>query len=176
MRIMLNGGHFPGADPGAVGARVTEAEICRLLMELTAVRLRNCGFEVLTLQSDDLEAVCEASNAFASDIFISVHCNAAQNRAAHGTEVYAMSDAGSLLAEHIRGRLCEIDDLSDRGVKDGSWLYVLKATEAVAVLVETAFISNFDDETLLIDKPNEFAAAICEGVCDYIVERRHLGG
>ena len=176
MRITLNGGHFPGADPGAIGARVSEAEMCRLLMELTAVRLRNCGFEVQTLQSDDLEAVCEASNAFASDLFVAVHCNAAVNSGAHGMEVYAMSDAGGRLAENIRENLCTIEDLADRGVKDGSWLYVLQNTEAAAVLVETAFISNFDDESLLLDRPDAFAAAICRGICDFLVERGNLGG
>lgn len=168
MRICINGGHFPGRDPGALGARTDEATLCRRLMEMTAVVLRECGCEVATVQADDLEVIVGVSDGFKSEVFVSIHCNAAVNMAAHGTEIYAMSSEGFLLADAIRERLLEVNDLEDRGTKDGSHLYVVNQTEAVAVLVETAFISNFDDETLLIAQTESFAAAIGAGVMDYL--------
>lgn len=48
-------------------------------------------------------------------------------------------------------------------------LHVLKATKAPAVLVETAFISNPEEEKLLRDKPEMFAEGIFEGIKNYII-------
>lgn len=171
MRITLNGGHCPGKDPGAIGAVSEEAEICRRIMELAAADLREQGFEVLSVQADDLGPVVEASNGFESAVFVAIHCNGADNAVAHGAEVFAMSEEGELLAAGIQDRLVAIGGLADRGVKDGSWLYVLNQTEAVAVLVETAFITNEADEALLLTVPERFAAAISSGIADYCRER-----
>jgi len=59
----------------------------------------------------------------------------------------------------------------DRGVKGAepgrNGLYVLSNTDAVAVLVETAFIDNAEDEVLLRTKQNEFARAIARGITDF---------
>ena len=33
MRMVINGGHCPGKDPGAVGEAVQEADVCRKVME-----------------------------------------------------------------------------------------------------------------------------------------------
>ena len=60
---------------------------------------------------------------------------------------------------------------ADRGIKGAvpgkNGLYVLSNTDAVAVLVETAFIDNAEDEVLLRTKQNEFARAIARGITDF---------
>lgn len=47
------------------------------------------------------------------------------------------------------------------------WELVILNTGMPAVLVELAFISNKDDEKLLINAQDEFARAIARGVTDY---------
>ena len=82
-----------------------------------------------------------------------------------------MSDEGVLLADCIRERVLSAGDFCDRGTKDGRHLYVINQTEATAVLLETAFITNFDDETLLIEYIGELALAISDGISDFIYGR-----
>ena len=59
----------------------------------------------------------------------------------------------------------------DRGVKGAkpgvNGLYVLNNTDAVAVLVELAFIDNESDAALLRERQDDFARAIARGVTDY---------
>ena len=62
----------------------------------------------------------------------------------------------------------------NRGVKVGERLYVLKNTDAPAVLVETAFIDNPDDAKLLVDREDDFARAIARGVTDYFQNEKPL--
>ena len=168
MRIVLNGGHMPGMDPGACGTYSTEAEICRKVMESSARLLRDMGNEVLTVQSDELEAIAGAADGFGADIFVSIHCNGAVTQAAKGTEVYAMSEEGYELGLCIDRAIVDYLGTADRGVKDGSRLYVVNQTEATAVLVELAFITNPDDEWLLNERTDDFASALAAGIIQYI--------
>lgn len=167
MRIVLNAGHMPGMDPGACGSYSTEAEICRQVMERCAVLLRDSGHEVLSVQSDDLELIVGATEGFRADIFVSIHCNGAVTQAAKGTEVYAMSEGGYQLGLCIHRAIVDCLETVDRGVKDGSRLYVVNQTEATAVLVELAFITNEDDEWLLNQRTEDFASAVTAGIVEY---------
>ena len=154
---------MPGMDPGACGTYSTEAEICRKVMESSARLLRDMGNEVLTVQSDELEAIAGAADGFGADIF-----NGAVTQAAKGTEVYAMSEEGYELGLCIDRAIVDYLGTADRGVKDGSRLYVVNQTEATAVLVELAFITNPDDELLLNERTDDFASALAAGIMQYI--------
>ena len=168
MKIAVNGGHCPGKDPGALGAHDTEAAVCRRIMEQSALMLRDAGHEVLSVQGNELEAIVGASDGFGADVFVSIHCNAVENPAAHGTEVFAVSAAGKELARCMLERLTGLMGTTSRGVKDGGGLYVIRRTQAVAVLVETAFITNEQEESLLLVRPESFAAAMVLGLQDFI--------
>ena len=60
-----------------------------------------------------------------------------------------------------------ISELKDRGVKQTDKLYVLNATNAIAVLVELAFIDESNDLALLEEKLNVFARAVARGATDF---------
>lgn len=171
MRIVLNAGHMPGMDPGARGAYSIEADICRLVMESCGRILRDGGNEVLTVQCNELAPIAAASDGFGADIFISIHCNGANTPAAKGTEVYAMSEAGYSLGLSVDYSITRQLETADRGVKDGSRLYLVNRTEAVAVLVELAFITNEEDERRLNEETEDFAAALAAGITRYIAEK-----
>lgn len=168
MKICINGGHCPGKDPGAVGEYLQEADVAKQLMHSVAGYLRNVGYEVLEVQENELHEITDASNAWGADIFVSIHCNAATNRSAKGTETYCYGGGkGELLAYCIQRQIVKSLRTVDRGVKFSKELYVLRHTDCPAVLAETAFISNPEDEALLRDNLDDFARAIARSITDY---------
>lgn len=168
MKICINGGHYPGKDSGAVGDYLKETDVAKNLMHSVAGYLRAVGYEVLEVQENELYEITDASNSWGADLFVSLHCNAAVNRSARGTETFCYgAGEGESLAYCIQQQIVDSLGTVDRGVKYSKGLYVLRYTECPAVLVETAFISNPEDETLLRDRMDDFARAIARGVTDY---------
>lgn len=174
MKIAINGGHYPGLDSGAVGEKgLEEANVTRDLMELVADYLEQAGFETIQIQENELQDICDSSNEFGADLFISLHCNSAENRGAKGTETFCLtqfSEAGKL-AQYIQSQIVTSLGTVDRGVKADRF-YVLRHTDCPAVLVECAFISNSDDEVLLASKQgrDDIASAIARGITDYVAK------
>lgn len=170
-KVVINGGHYVGADPGALGSKTTEAEVTFDLMGRVAAYLETAGCEVLTVHKSELADICTTANKWGSDLFVSIHCNAANGKA-RGTETFAYygSNAGDALAHHIQSQIVASIGTVDRGVKEAGF-YVLKHTNCPAVLVECAFIDNVYDEALLIEREDDFARAIARGVTDYITRK-----
>ena len=175
MRVFLNPGHAPNGnpDPGACGYGLRECDVAKNVADLAAGYLSAAGVEVVdNFQSDSLHEVVSASNRADADVFISIHCNAC-NGSANGTEVWHFygSSAGEMLARCIQNQIVDALGTVDRGVKGAkpgvNGLYVLSNTDAVAVLVELAFIDHASDAELLRSRQDEFARAIARGITDY---------
>lgn len=171
-KVVVNGGHEPNVDSGAVGSRSTEAEVTQKLMLLVSAYLEKAGCKVMAVQTADLAEICNVTNRWGADILVSIHCNAF-NQKAKGTETFAYygSREGDALAHHIQSQIVTSLATTNRGVKEAGF-YVLKHTKCTAVLVETAFIDNKGDEQLLLDKTDEFARAIARGVTDYVSAKK----
>lgn len=181
MKIFINPGHDLDYDSGAVNTNygITEAAIAKSVGDKVAYYLNNVGYETKVMQSDNLNydsdyadrpyPVCVAANDWNSDLFISIHCNAA-NTIAKGTEclVYSLGGQSEDLANCIQNQIINSLNTVDRGLKIRPELTVLKRTHMTAVLVELAFIDNDEDAYLLINRQDDFAAAIARGVTDYV--------
>jgi len=172
MKITINGGHYPRHDSGAVGhTGLQEANVTFDVMARVAGYLRAVACEVLEVQENVLSQITNASNGFGADAFVSIHCNASTRTDAKGTETFCYATGGDSekLATCIQQQIVSSLGTVDRGVKTGNF-YVLRLTDCPAVLVETAFISNEDDEKLLADENSrdQFAAAIARGITDYL--------
>lgn len=178
MKVFINPGHAPNGnhDPGAVNAKtgLRESDVVAAVGTYTAQYLINAGVAATVLQHDDLETICDTANASGADLFISIHCNAADSAAALGTETYCYpsSSAGQALADAVQRQIVDSLHTVDRGVKLAvpgvNGLYVLNNTVMPAILVELAFISNDHDEQLLAIYQDAFARAIARGVTDYV--------
>ena len=175
MKVFLNPGHAPNGnpDPGACGCGLRECDIAKSIADLVAGYLSAAGVEVVgSLQSDSLHEVVSASNRADAEVFISIHCNAC-NGSANGTEVWHFygSGEGEKLADCIQNQIVDALGTVDRGTKGAkpgvNGLYVLSNTDAVAVLIELAFIDNESDAALLRERKDDFARAIARGVTDY---------
>lgn len=175
MKVFINPGHMVGVDAGAVNGMHHEAQIALNVGGLVNNYLKNVGYDVMMMQSDNLcgespayPNVCSTANAWGADVFVSIHCNAA-SPVAKGTEcfVFSVDSESEKLANCIQSQIVYSLNTVDRGVKVNPKLIVLKYTNMVAVLVEMAFISNDDDLKLLTEKQDEFARAIARGISDY---------
>lgn len=183
MKVFINPGHDQDYDSGAVNPNtgLRECDVAAEVGALVVDYLEAAGCECRILQSDNLagestypdrqsDSVCGAANDWEADVFVSIHCNAA-NTAARGTEVECYDadsgNAGSQLAQCIQSQIVDALGTVDRGIKSRPALIVLRVTDMPAVLVEMAFIDNDEDATLLTDRMDDFARAIARGVTDY---------
>lgn len=170
LKVFLNPGHDQMVDPGACGNGLEEADVVWKVGVLVKKYLEHAGVEVVDcFQDDDLGLVCESANSMGADIFVSIHCNAAESRQANGVETFCYSKGTSAetLAECIQEQICNrFYDLTDRGIKVANF-YVLRHTSMPAVLVELAFITNEPDANKLRYCQDDFARAIACGITDY---------
>ena len=181
--ITIDPGHG-GSDSGAVGPNgYTEKEGAFAISQKVASILNQSGAKmVMTRDSDvdvygpnasarnELQARVDVGNNANSDIFVSIHCNAFVNPAANGTQTfyYGSSYQGQRLAQSIQEKMIEANGLRDRGISTCNF-YVVKHSYMPAVLIETAFITNYDEEALLSDDEwqTTMAKAIAEGINEY---------
>ena len=133
-------------------------------------RLKLNGYPVeLYQQKETYFEISKEENKSGATLFISIHCNGVSDPAAQGIEVLYCegSQKGEKLAEIMQKQLVDITGLEDRGTKARSDLHVLNRTNAPAVLVETAFLSNSNEETMIATAPELFADAIWEAIKIY---------
>lgn len=171
--ICIDAGHG-GKDSGAVGNGLLEKDIVLSIAKKLKAMLIGKGFKVCMTREDDtfveLKDRCVIANKQKSDIFVSIHCNSAENKSAFGFEIFHTQGSmqGQKLSADIKLSINENKEIirADRGIKTANFT-VLTGTNMPAVLVETAFISNIEDSKILKAKQSEFATAICKGICSY---------
>lgn len=187
MKIVLDPGHG-GRDPGAVGRvlRLKESDVNLQAALLLRERLAAVGHEViLTRSSDaqlvpgqknaDLTARAEVANRNGADCFVSIHCNSHTGTTARGFEVWTSrgqtsSDAlATAIIRSVRAQFPGMyirQDWSDGDPDKEANFAVLVRTRCPAVLVETAFLSNGEDERFLSSATNlsRMAAAMAAGI------------
>lgn len=187
MKVFINPGHDTTYDSGAVNPNsgLREADVAAEVGALVVDYLEAAGCECEIMQSDNLAptpagrseyadrqgpTVTETANEWGADIFVSIHCNAA-NTTARGTEVECYNadsdNNGAKLAQCIQSQIVDALGTVDRGIKSRPGLLVLRMTDMPAVLVEMAFIDNDEDALLLTRRADDFARAIARGVTDY---------
>lgn len=174
-KIFINPGHAPNGipDPGAVNKYlgVYESEIAADIGNMLSRLLEGAGYETMVYQNDSLWNIVQMSNAWDADYFICIHCNSYVDEAAHGTEVFCFdkSYVGGRLSSCIQKRIVAKLHTADRGVKEAGY-YVIRYAEAPVAYVETAFISNSSDCEKLVNRKEEFAEAIFQGILDFLEE------
>lgn len=156
MLIAIDAGHgLP--DPGAVGpSGLRESAVTMLAAESLAGRLRELDHTAMLTRIGPGMPLWErtrVANKATAAAFVSIHCNAATNPAAHGSETlyYPGSVRGAELAQRLQQALVRVGGRRDRGLTERSGLHVLRRTDMPAALVELAFISNPEEEKLLAD-------------------------
>ena len=152
MIIGINCGHSVNgqAGSGAVGF-LNESNETRAIGRTLIKRLKELGHTVIDCTNDKAESVNDnlkkivaLANAQRLDLFVSIHLNAGKGQ---GCECYTYAGEKHIEAVNICEKVSSLG-FKNRGVKDGSALYVLRKTNAKAVLVEVCFVDNRDDASL----------------------------
>ena len=188
MKIVIDPGHAGrNIDPGAMNkiSGLQEADITLMISKLLENCLLEDGYEVKMTrndweeeETDDLSYRTALANSWGTNIFISLHCNSAENENAKGYEIWTSpgDTLGDRLATCIYEEVAEEFqdmpgrvDYSDGDPDKESRFFVLIHTEAPACLIEMAFISNSEDAALLADVEwqESYARAIARGVNKY---------
>jgi hypothetical protein len=170
----LDPGHG-GSDPGAVGLRSHEADIVLVIAKIVGRILIENGQKVIYTRSTDkyltLEQRATIANNNKCDTFTSIHCNAAENKTAHGVETFShpISSNGAKLSEFVQAELVKATSLTNRGCKTANF-GVLRMSYMPAILVETAFISNALEEASLLQYAfqEKIAVSIVKGIFSYL--------
>ena len=182
IKIFIDQGHNPqnpNADAEANGIREQDINYA-VGKELEALLNADSRFEVRvsretpeaslgSTNAESLAARVRAANEWGADWFISIHSNASTITSASGSEgyVYSSSSPAFPLAEDILRGINEYTGLSDRGVFVRPTLYVLRATDMPATLIELGFITNQGDAALMQSSPELFAMGMYMGILDY---------
>lgn len=181
--VTIDAGHG-GSDPGAIGiAGTKEKDITLDISSRVAKILTANGAKVIMARSGDTAVGLYERSALAnntdSDIFVSIHINANENRAITGTSTYIHNGAtndrivkSDKLAQLVQAELLKALGLRDAEVRSANFA-VLRTTDMPAILVEVAFISNAAEEQLMLTESfrAKAAEAIAKGIGMYFAQK-----
>jgi N-acetylmuramoyl-L-alanine amidase len=172
MKLLIDPGHG-GHDPGAVGpAGLRESDVALAVGLMLGGHILRDDWEIVYSRMTDifigLDERCNMANEWPMDIFLSIHCNAAEASIANGFEVWTSPGwtEADPIATTIWGCLKETFpdmrarlDTSDGDPDKEAHFRVLTGTDMPAVLVELGFISNPAEEERLMSIQFQVAAA-----------------
>lgn len=178
MRIGINCGHTVSGTVGcgAVGY-IDESVEARKVGYALENLLKGAGHTVDDCTNDHADSVSEnlnnivnMANAQQLDLFVSIHFNSGGG---NGTEVWTYGGKKFDEATNTCEAISKLG-LKNRGIKDGTKLYVVRHSNAKAMLVECCFVDTDDTEKYKSIGANEFAKAILKGITGQTVESEDL--
>lgn len=169
MRIGINCGHTVSGQPGcgAVGYIDESVETRNVgkklitLLKQAGHTVHDCTNDYAPTTSSNLSQIVGLANKQPLDLFVSIHFNAGGGK---GTEVYTYGAAQHTEAVSVCNALNKLGFVN-RGVKDGSNLYVVRRSNAKAMLIEVCFVDTQADVDLYKSLGAErIAQAICTAI------------
>ncbi|NLM50264.1 MAG: N-acetylmuramoyl-L-alanine amidase CwlD [Clostridiaceae bacterium] len=196
-KVVLDAGHG-GFDGGAVGKSGSVEKDLNLQIALKLQKkLEKAGYEVIMTRTDDsavsphedkrlrikkrddMNTRVKIMNESGADVFLSIHMNTFTQSQYYGAQVfYSTNDARSkVLGKIIQEELRKVSfKKNDRVAKPAdSSVFILKQAKIPAVIVECGFISNEEEELMLMDEKyqEKIAQAILDAVNKYFEEGSH---
>ena len=168
MEYGIDIGHNCPPDSGATGIR-KEDDLTMEIGTRVISKLRALGHQVVDCKpssstassvTSSLQQRCDKANSNRVDTYVAIHFNKF-NGEANGTEVFAASDAGRRIAKSVLDSIVKVG-FFNRGVKDGSNLYVIRNTNMPAILIECCFCDSKKDMSLY--NPDTLSDAIVRGL------------
>lgn len=191
--IVIDAGHGK-PDEGAESSRgTTEAETnLKIALKLQNL-LEQSGSSVILTRSDenaiydidsktlrqkkisDIHNRVKIGNESSADIFVSIHLNKIPQQQYDGWQTFynAQSADGQKLAVSIQNNLNDaIQKENNRVAKSIENIYIVKHVEIPITIVECGFLSNPEEEKLLLEDEyqNRLAWGIYNGIIDYFYE------
>lgn len=191
--IVIDAGHGK-PDEGAESSRgTTEAETNLKIALKVQNLLEQSGSSVILTRSDknaiydidsktlrqkkisDIHNRVKIGNESSADIFVSIHLNKIPQQQYDGWQTFynANSAEGQKLAVSIQNNLNDaIQRENNRVAKSIENIYIVKHVEIPTTIVECGFLSNPEEEKLLLEDEyqNKLAWGIYNGIIDYFYE------
>ncbi|MCD1258202.1 N-acetylmuramoyl-L-alanine amidase [Paenibacillus athensensis] len=186
-KVVVDAGHG-GSDPGAIGVNGLQEKAVNLdIAAKLGSELASRGYEVVMSRSDDhyisLADRVAFTNAQNADLFVSIHANSHTRSDIQGSMVlyydnaypqsdYPASDTMQVmtpyskqLAQDVLTSLVGAAGTRNLGLTPSA-VYVTRMGTIPSILVETAFLSNWSDASLLADDAvrTRMAIAIERGI------------
>ena len=180
LKVCIDPGHNKwGIDTGAQGNGLFEQDITLDIGLRLKPLLEASGIQVVMTRTGDrvpgdyttvtgsLKARCDIANTAVVDLYVAIHINAGGGT---GCEVWVLSTGGraEFAAKAALAQLVTAGSWANRGIKVAAD-YVLKYTDAPAILTENGFIDTIADANKL-SKPEfrqALAVAHAKGICNY---------
>lgn len=189
--IVVDAGHG-GKDQGAASGKILEKDLNLAMARKVASILRKRGYTVTMTRTEDttltLDARCNTVREKKADLFLSIHCNALEDKKVSGIEVYVANPPGvpsvgtttlgkdgaatpfqrtsALWAYYTqRALLKAVGDAQDRGVRRKQFKVVIDSP-APAMLVELGYLTNDQERAKLLkpDYQDKLAVALCDSI------------
>lgn len=173
--VVIDPGHGDH-DSGGVGITgVNEKDmVLQVGLKVAALLKQEPNIDVIMTRSDDtfiaLDDRAKIANNAGADVFLSIHGNKANASSAVGTETYYADAARSKsLSDTIQKHVQAATGFRDRGSKQANFVVIRKTTMPGA-LVEVGFLSNKEEEALMMqeDFQQKVALAIVAGLKEYL--------
>ena len=182
--IVIDAGHG-GIDGGCTGVSsgVKESDLNLKYSKILEKMCQEVGFKVIMTRSSEeglysplaknkkrsemekREEIIKNSDA---DLFVSVHMNSMTNHSLSGAQVFYKqgSQSGKIFADCVTNFL-KADLGKTRGESKGGDYYVLNCHDKAGILIECGFLSNEEEEKLLMD--HEYMETFCNSVLKGII-------
>ncbi|ARM71055.1 N-acetylmuramoyl-L-alanine amidase [Vibrio phage pVco-7] len=173
MKVCISVGHSPD-EQGAYNETfgITEFSYNTSLGKGVVEELEKLGHEVELVFRKSLAELPAQINRTKADVAVELHCNAF-NKLVSGSETlhYPKSRKGIKLAQYVQDAVVETLDIRDRGIKESTRELILRKTAMPCIILEPGFIDNDVDMMIMIDKQQELAKAIAQGIHNYSLSR-----
>ncbi len=184
--IVIDPGHG-GVDPGSVGRKTetTESELNLKISLKLYDFLKSSGFNVVLTRSNadglygtysagykkrDMTARKEIILNSNADLVISVHMNSFTKSTYRGAQVFynTNNQESQIIANYVQQQFANDLPQSDKGTSLGDY-FILKCTNIPTILCECGYLSNPEDEALLITEEyqQKVARSIYAGIVNY---------
>lgn len=168
--IYLSASTQPGNRYAVDGTN--EMAVMHRLQGILAPKLRALGLTVYESpfkREGEFVSAARDSNAKKADLHLALHSDAGSaTRYGSHTIYFPSSVKGKAFARAIQNRMEAVTPWPDFGIVGRTNLYELKATNAVAALVEVSFHDKAKSARWIIDNLELIATALASGVADYL--------
>lgn len=189
-KVILDAGHG-GIDAGVSGVNtgVKESELNLMIVKKLERYLVDAGFEVrLTRSTDaglyglattsrkkkDMEKRRQIIEKFKPNLVVSVHLNKYSLSTRRGAQVFfnEESENGKILAEHVQSAFNELEESTRSFSALRGDYYMLKCTEYPSIIAECGYLSNPEEEKLLLTEEyqGKIAYSIFKGIVGYVAQ------
>lgn len=162
--VVIDAGHG-GADGGVTGVKTgtKESDVNLSISKYLAKYLTGDGYNVVLTRADsssccggikynkreDMRARRDTLTAANPDLVISIHCNSYPVGSVKGAQVFYAGEKGEQVAGTVQKYFNEVLNEKPRTAAVGDY-YILKCSEFPSILCECGFLSNPQEENMLI--------------------------